>query len=83
MAAVMTRQRVGENGVQKHGHRYPWELWFRRGTFPLRRGKHYAHLTFSMAQMVRKAARTRGLRVTIRTDPDGEGMRVTVVAQAE
>ena len=45
--------------------RYPWDRWFRRKAFTLRRGQGYRCQPHSMSVQVRSAAQKRGLRVSV------------------
>lgn len=63
----------------KYGRRYPWNRWFMRGRFCLRRGIDYEHHTHTMAQMIRNVASKRGLRVSIRIAPDGQSLTASMV----
>ena len=36
--------------------RYPWQKWFDKGRFTLRKGKHYHCQTHSMATLIRLTA---------------------------
>lgn len=49
---------------------YPWENWFKKKKFILRRGKHYNCLTHSIAQQCRNAAFRYGYRVSIKVGED-------------
>ena len=62
---------------KKYGRRYPWVRWF--GTLPLilQRGRDYEIRTNSMAQLVRQAARYRGIPVDTRTAEDEQSLYVS------
>lgn len=55
---------------------YDWERWFSRGTFDLRRGKHYRTLDETIGRMVRNVASARSMSASIEWMP--WGLRVTV-----
>lgn len=45
---------------------YPWDRWFRAGSFVLVAGDHYSCATHGMMQMIRSRAAERGVRVSIK-----------------
>jgi len=45
--------------------RYPWDKWFKREKFTLKKGIHYDCMTHSMSVQVRNAARVRGFAVSV------------------
>jgi len=49
---------------------YPWNSWFRRKRFALRRGRDYHCNPYSMGQQIRNAAFRRGLKVAIEIASD-------------
>lgn len=57
--------------------RYPWEEWFAKGTFTLKKGRDYDCEPFSMTMMVRMNARKEGLKV--RTSTHGDTVEVEVI----
>lgn len=50
--------------------RHPWDTWFRRNSFSLRKGKHYQCMTHCMMIQLRAAAIKRGLRASVRQSDD-------------
>lgn len=52
---------------------YPWDRWFRAGSFTLVAGDHYSCATHGMMQMVRARAAERGVRVSISMDRFRDG----------
>ncbi len=46
--------------------KHPWDKWFGRKKFTLKKGRHYTCKTHSMAQQVRNAASAWGRLVSIR-----------------
>lgn len=63
---------------KKHGRRYPWDKWFARGRFTLKRDRDYKCLPHGMAQMIRNVAARRGVRVGLKLGEDGR-IDVTVL----
>lgn len=65
---------------QKHGARYPWDQWFARSRFTLKRGVHYQCRSDTMAQQVRTAGRRPryGVKVSVEIAEDGQSLAVTV-----
>ncbi len=59
-------------------NRYPWGEWLGRARLTLRKGRDYDCSTSSIALMVRRAAKRRGVEVSIETPDDGR-IVVTVV----
>lgn len=50
----------------KHrGRRYPWDEWFGKGSFTLKRGRDYVCLDSGMAMNARAAARAREIKLHI------------------
>lgn len=56
---------------QQEVRRYPWEKWFRRKEFTLKRNVDYTCMPHSMTVQIRMAASSRGLSVSVFTDTDG------------
>lgn len=50
--------------------RYPWDKWFRRKKFVLRRGRDFMCMTHGMAVQVRTAAKNRNLQVSVMIEED-------------
>lgn len=50
--------------------RYPWEEWFKKGTFTLKRFRDYDCQPFSMTMMVRMNAKKEGIKVRTVTHDD-------------
>lgn len=63
---------------KRFGVRYPWEVWFRRSHFVLRRGVDYECRTAAMAQITWRAAKRHGVEVSIETAEDEDSLVVTV-----
>jgi len=63
---------------------YPWEEWFRRGRFTLRKGVDYMHRTDVMAQQARNYAsrRFQNIKLSIRIDSEEQSLTVTVMELA-
>lgn len=64
--------------TKKFGVRYPWDHWFKCRPLTLYKGRDYDIKTYSMAQMIRTAAKARGLTVEIKTGEDEAYLLVTV-----
>ena len=47
---------------------YPWDKWFKRGRWSIRRGRDYKCQPFAMAQQIRNEARKRGVYVAVFID---------------
>lgn len=45
---------------------YPWDRWFKRGRFTLRRYHDYFCSPYSMGQQIRNAASRRGIKVKVK-----------------
>lgn len=60
-----------KNKKQRKIRRYPWEKWFMRKEFTLRRGIDYTCMPHSMAVQIRMAASSRGLSISVYTDTEG------------
>lgn len=56
--------------------RYPWDEWFKKSTFTLKKGRDYVCQTHGMSVQVRTAAAKRGLYVSIETDTDNDQLKV-------
>ena len=69
------------NGLSKHSHRHPWQLWFARDRFRLVRGRDYRYKTSSMAQEIRSyvARHLDGVRVSIEIADDELSLLVLVI----
>lgn len=76
-----TQRNTSCNGVSKI--RYPWEEWFRKKNFVLRRGVDYTGRTYAMAQQVRNAASKNNTRVSIKIYDEYEYLRVQVMRQGQ
>jgi hypothetical protein len=72
-------------GTRPPGNRrkYPWEEWFARPRFRLRRGRDYSVSTSAMAQMVRNKASEFSVSVHLIEPPDGSWLEVTVSLKGE
>lgn len=55
---------------KKHGVRYPWKKWFKKGKTTLKRGTDYACTTFGMMRNALQAADREGK--VIRTETKAE-----------
>ncbi len=51
-------------------YKYPWEKWFSRTRFTIKKGKHYDCMTHAMAVQVRSAATRFGVSVSIAVGED-------------
>ena len=51
--------------VKKYGARYPWALWFKRGTFTLIQGRDYLIEPHGMRGMIYNRASALGVRVRL------------------
>jgi hypothetical protein len=47
---------------------YPWDDWFARDVFVLRRGREYRCSPYSIGQQIRNAAARLGFRVRVEVD---------------
>jgi len=67
-----------------HG-KHPWDKWFRKGRFVLRRGVHYFNRTSIMAQQARNYASRcyTNIKLSIQVSPDEQSMTVTVMELAQ
>ena len=51
-------------------YRHPWDTWFSKSSFQLKKGVHFDCQTHSMVVQVRNAATNRGLKVVIQLFDD-------------
>lgn len=65
-----SKKRIGNGGP------YPWDMWFSMQAVYLKQGEDFQASVKGMVDMVRHAARDRGLRVAIRSLADGVEVRV-------
>lgn len=50
--------------------KYPWDKWFSRKSFTVKRGKHYTCQTHGMSQQIRNVAASKGITVNITCKDD-------------
>lgn len=56
---------------KRYGRRYPWDQWFSKKKFVVRRGKDFDCMTHCMAQMIRTRAGGKGIKVRVQVGEDG------------
>lgn len=64
----MKRRAIRITPKKRSGALYPWDKWFSRARFVLRRGKDYNCLPHGMVQQIRNAAAARGVAVSVSVD---------------
>lgn len=77
----MTNTKGGRKSDEstKWGRRYPWDDWFKRPEFRLRRKRDYNGRTDTFIQQVRRAATVRRLGIEIVVSDDNSTLTVRVV----
>lgn len=66
----------------KNLNRHPWDKWFRKNKFKLKKGVHFTCMPHSMSVQVRNAAHLRGIKVRVLFD-DAETLVVHVVRRSK
>jgi hypothetical protein len=73
---------TGKNGhAKRRVRRYPWEEWFRSGSFTVYRARDFNGRTDTFLQQVRQAASRLRYSVSVETARDGGWVTVTVVGR--